>query len=234
MDGKLEKLKIISYSDPKFSKKDGEFEAPFNPEEFTEKYVAEFNNEAPQGSVGTDQKFDKVQPQKYDLKLRLDGTGVARNSYSFGSALSGNKEVESVPDQIKRFRKVATSYSGDTHQVKYVLLIWGPNIFAGRVLSVDITYTLFKPDGTPLRAELIVSIEESIEKNKELRKKNASSPDLTHIRVVKEGDTLPLMTYRIYGDTSYYLEVARVNGLTDFRHLMPGTKIVFPPLDKTA
>ena len=59
-----------------------------------------------------------------------------------------------------------------------------------------------------------------------------SSPDLTHERVVKEGDNLPLMTYRIYGDPKYYLEVARVNGLTNFRKLTPGQKIVFPPIEK--
>jgi len=39
-----------------------------------------------------------------------------------------------------------------------------------------------------------------------------------------------LMCYRIYRDASYYPEVARHNGLTDFRNLVPGTRVSFPPL----
>ena len=57
-------------------------------------------------------------------------------------------------------------------------------------------------------------------------------PDLTHIRVVKEGDTLPSMANDIYGDFSYYLEVAKANNLQDFRNLIPGQKLYFPPFDK--
>jgi nucleoid-associated protein YgaU len=52
------------------------------------------------------------------------------------------------------------------------------------------------------------------------------------VRIVKEGDTLPSMVYKIYGDYKYYLEVAKVNGLNDFRNLQPGKQIFFPPFDK--
>jgi nucleoid-associated protein YgaU len=51
---------------------------------------------------------------------------------------------------------------------------------------------------------------------------------------VKTGDTLPLMCYRIYGDTRYYLQVAAINGMGNFRKLIPGTEILFPPINKTA
>jgi nucleoid-associated protein YgaU len=54
---------------------------------------------------------------------------------------------------------------------------------------------------------------------------------MTHVRLVKEGDTLPALTREIYGDYRYYLEVARVNQLDDFRSLEPGTRLFFPPLD---
>jgi nucleoid-associated protein YgaU len=63
---------------------------------------------------------------------------------------------------------------------------------------------------------------------------NNSSPDLTHIRMVKDGDTLPLMSFRIYGDSKYYLEVAKANNITNFRKLTVGRKIFFPPIEKTS
>jgi nucleoid-associated protein YgaU len=61
---------------------------------------------------------------------------------------------------------------------------------------------------------------------------NNSSPDLTHYRVIKKGDTLPLMCYRIYGDSKYYIQVAKANKLSNFRHLKEGEEIFFPPIAK--
>lgn len=53
---------------------------------------------------------------------------------------------------------------------------------------------------------------------------------MTHIRKVTAGDSLPLMTHRIYGDPNYYLQVAKVNGLVNFRRLASNLDLRFPPL----
>ena len=63
-----------------------------------------------------------------------------------------------------------------------------------------------------------------------LAEKNKQSPDMTHFVEVKAGDTLPLMCFRIYNDASYYLEVAKANGLSSFRRLKMGSFLYFPPL----
>jgi nucleoid-associated protein YgaU len=47
---------------------------------------------------------------------------------------------------------------------------------------------------------------------------------------VKAGDTLPMLCYQIYKDSSYYLAVARLNQLQNFRQLQPGQLLRFPPL----
>ena len=70
------------------------------------------------------------------------------------------------------------------------------------------------------------------DKKTESKEKNNSSPDLSHVKLAKRGDTLPLMCQDIYGDVNMYLEVARVNGITNFRDLEPGTEILFPPIKK--
>ena len=41
----------------------------------------------------------------------------------------------------------------------------------------------------------------------------------------------PLLCHRIYGDSRYYVDVARFNGLQAFRALAPGLTLHFPPLD---
>ena len=66
------------------------------------------------------------------------------------------------------------------------------------------------------------------------RRDNDSSPDLTHLRDVRDGDTLPLLAYDIYGNAQLYLEVARVNKLVNFRRLRSASRLSFPPLDKQA
>jgi nucleoid-associated protein YgaU len=49
---------------------------------------------------------------------------------------------------------------------------------------------------------------------------------------VKSGDTLPLLAKEIYGSSRYYLRLAQVNHIDDFRNLQPGQEIIFPPLAK--
>ena len=73
---------------------------------------------------------------------------------------------------------------------------------------------------------------ESVPDAERERRENASSPDLTHLRDVRDGDTLPLLAYDIYGNAQLYLEVARVNKLVNFRRLRPASRLSFPPLDK--
>ena len=51
------------------------------------------------------------------------------------------------------------------------------------------------------------------------------------VRTVIAGDTLDRLCHRIYGDPRYYLQVAEANKLGNFRKLVPGTTLVFPPLD---
>jgi nucleoid-associated protein YgaU len=92
---------------------------------------------------------------------------------------------------------------------------------------------LFNPDGKPIRAICKVTIRQVTDEEQRVLEENNSSPDLTHFRVVKKGDTLPLMCFKIYGDSKYYLQVAAVNKLSNFRNLSTGTEIFFPPFDKT-
>jgi hypothetical protein len=42
------------------------------------------------------------------------------------------------------------------------------------------------------------------------------------------------MCNSIYGSSAYYIEVARANGLTDFRDLVVGSQLLFPPLRDAA
>jgi len=135
-----------------------------------------------------------------------------------------------VSKVIKEFLSLTAEILSDTHRPPYLKLSWGSLICECILKSANITYTLFKPDGYPLRAKINATFAENIEDKKRTAKEGKESPDVTHQRTVQDGDTLPLMAYRIYGDASYYLKVARFNGLTNFRKLDVGSIIHFPPV----
>ena len=137
-----------------------------------------------------------------------------------------------IIDDIEHFKKVTFDYQGDQHRPNYLKIAWGSLLFKGVLSSLDINFKLFRADGTPLRATASLSVTGFVEDNLRVALENNQSPDLTHFREVKHGDTLPLMTNRIYGDSKYYLEVAKANMIYDFRGLKVGTQIYFPPIEK--
>ena len=112
------------------------------------------------------------------------------------------------------------------------MLSWGKLLFKCCLTNLSVNYKLFRPDGVPLRATARASFEEFREEEQRVREENNNSPDLTHIRTVRKGDTLPLMCHKIYGDSDLYLQIAEVNELTNFRNLETGQKIFFPPIKK--
>ncbi|UWX56711.1 LysM peptidoglycan-binding domain-containing protein [Chlorobaculum sp. MV4-Y] len=229
--GKLEKMLILAFADSQQAESGGKKEADdyvealINPESYTQSYKLKFSKSGQgQGTSGQQLKYEYSEPGEMSFEFLFDNTGII-----------DGKSRDSITEDIEKFRKVLTDYKGDSHEPRHFKLVWGENsIFKGRVTSLEITFKLFKPDGTPLRATAKVTFKSSIEEEKRAATEDRQSADLTHIRKVRAGDTLPLMCFRIYGDSKYYLDVAAANGLDDFRSLTPGAEIRFPPIDKTA
>ena len=195
------------------------FEAMFNPSSYSHKHSISYDQKKTFGQVGTESKFSGVDAEKVSFDLVIDGTGVAPNPNS-----------QDVKTQIRSLSRIAYEYDGSDHEPNVVRLLWGSLIYFGRLESMSVEYTLFKPSGDPLRAKVKLAFVGFMSKEEESLRADRSSPDLSHRVEVQAGDSLPLLCYRIYKDSSYYLEVARFNNLTDFRLLEPGTRIDFPPL----
>lgn len=224
-NGALTKLRIEAYSDAKYSEpvSGGVFETAMNPEKYTLHHKTKQDQTQASGTSNSAPKFEKILPEELELEFVFDRTGV----------LEGFEPTENgVVDDINDFKKVIVEYNGEKHKPNYLMIAWGNLLFKGTMTEMSVEYKLFKPSGAPIRAVAKVKMTGFVEDKLRAAKENNQSPDLTHFRVVQEGDTLPLMTFRIYGDSKYYLEVAKVNGLPNFRKLTPGQKIWFPPLQK--
>lgn len=226
MSGELTKLKIKGYKDERFSQEiaDGEFNTLMNPENYRIRYEVSQNQNQAQGTSSAAPRFNKTLPEDLQLDFVFDRSGVI--------AGFADETGEGIIGDIEKFKKIVLDYNGNQHKPNYLMISWGSLLFKGSLKDIEITYKLFKPDGTPIRASIRATFKGFIEDNLRVARENNNSPDLTHIRVVGEGDTLPLMTFRIYGDSKYYLEVAKANKLVNFRKLTPGQQIYFPPIEK--
>ncbi|RLA26177.1 MAG: peptidoglycan-binding protein [Gammaproteobacteria bacterium] len=235
---KLEKLKITKHdpeATPNLLDDTNSFEVMFNPESFTRQYGNKVQTGAGLGSAtGTTEAIPAGSlPEKLELHLVIDGTGVS----DFGLPIGLGGKTQDVKQQIDAFLEICYLHHGEQHAPNIVKVKWGIIDFTCRLESVNITYKSFDRAGQPLRAELDVIFTEhspTEEQDSSLipASQEAASPDLTHTHIVIAGDTLPLLTKKIYGSSHYYLQVAEVNNLNHFRALHPGQALIFPPLEK--
>ena len=222
MAGPLKKMIIEAHRQLDYSDAAVEtFTVMFNPASYTQKYELKYQDEQGAGTTGSPQVFGKIKPQDYTFDLIFDGTGTAA-------------EEKDVYKEVEFFLKVTGKHDGEIHRPFYLLLSWSKLSVKCVLKSAEITYSLFKSNGDPLRAKVKATFSENIEETLRVAKERKSSPDLTHVRTVLEKNTLPLMSSRIYGDPSYYIQLARFNNLKHFRKLESGTELNFPPIKKVS
>jgi len=239
-EGKLKKLVIRCFKDEKFKDEitDLKYTALLNPEKYAQTFKTEYKKEQASGTSSTDPKFTRSLPSDLDLEFLFDRTGVLVHYGDDPDASSDDTvykdQGNGIKEDLENFKKSVFDYNGEDHKPNYLIITWGSLLFKGILTDLTIEYKLFKPDGTPLRAIAKVKFISHIEAEKRAAQENNQSPDLTHYRIVKDGDTLPLMAHQIYGDSKYYLEVAKVNKITNFRNLRPGQELLFPPIKQLA
>jgi nucleoid-associated protein YgaU len=64
----------------------------------------------------------------------------------------------------------------------------------------------------------------------QLRELNLSSPDRTHVRVLREGETLAHIAREVYGDPRMWRPIAIANDIERPRFIVPGTPLRIPAL----
>lgn len=229
-DGQLKKVEILAFTNKELTKpkKPRKFVIPINPESFSRSLEIKHDKKTPQGSQGTDAKYTSTEPEQIDFEFTLDATNT----------LMGYEESQkgkSVTRQLDDLLQTVYYMNGDIHRPHYLKVIWGEQFTYDCVLTkMDINYTLFHPNGEPLRAKVKVAFKGYVEQNKRVREEKKSSPDLTHVLAFEAGQTLPAMVHEIYGDQAYYRQVAFANNLTSFRNIREGQEIIYPPLQKNS
>ena len=212
-------LKIIPLSDTGFPLRSLPFVAMFNPSSFAVKEDVNWVGDCVEGKESADPVYKSTRARSFTMEFTIDGTGVTN---------SGEKIP--VTAQVALFRTATTKIVGSMHRPPYLLVQYGTFICNCNITSSTVTYTMFDSLGMPIRAKISASFTERTPGGLASLLSMLSSPDLTHSQTVEKGDILPLMTYNIYKDQNYYLQVAKVNKLKNFRKLNAGDTIIFPPI----
>jgi hypothetical protein len=214
--GSLQQMIIEGYKDQDFSSKVGSYTAMLNPQSYSQNYNSQYSVEQGQGTPDASIKYEKSTPSNLNFELLFDATGVV------------NPKRTDLVKEITSFKKVAYDYNGNIHSPNYLKLIWGQSLlFKCRLTSMKVNYTLFKPDGTPLRAKVTVDFKEFQTPSQAITK---NSPDMTHIKTVRAGDSLPELVYDVYQEDAHILSVAKYNHLDTIMNLEVGRQLYFPPL----
>lgn len=109
---------------------------------------------------------------------------------------------------------------------------WGAAwYFEAVLMSINQRFTLFLPDGTPVRATLDAQFQQ-IKDEKLYPRQNPTSGGVGGERVwtVREGETLSWIAYKEYGDAAQWRPIAEANRLSRVRDLKPGTMLMIPTI----
>ena len=243
----LSRMKIIAYKSSEFSQTDlvgrGFFLVQTNPETYKIGYRIEYGNKQESGLSVFDPPWNKNLPRELAFDFLIDGTNAIDTAnplidINFPISDLGNEIFDEVLSrgtvyaQIEWFKATVYNILGERHAPNYLILQWGTLFFRCRLKSMDIEYKLFSPEGFPLRAMIRATFQETVRNSDQERLVKPSSPDVTHQRIVKDGDKLPLMAREIYGDHQYFFEVAKANKLIQFRNLNRGQTVTFPSIKR--
>lgn len=191
----------------------------FNPD--TLKLTKEINwVEKPDlGGDASELAFGGGKAQDLDIPLLFDTTASGkdvRNEYKTLFELA----------MIDKSKKDSKTNQGEPPMVMFQ---WGKFLsFKAVIKSISEEFTMFKSDGTPLRAKVTVGFKQV---NLDPKPQNPTSrSEARKIWVVEEGQRLDWIAFQEYNDSAQWRHIAETNNLENPMVLVPGQVLKLTPL----
>ena len=207
----FEKAKIIPFDENGNESKE-EIRVLFNPEQYSVSKGNQFAAIAIPGRNNPIIQFIKGDAETLSVELLFD------THTEDGDADADEKYFE----RISKLLRIDPAL----HAPPVCVFQWGKLKFKGVIEKIDKKFTMFNKSGNPVRGTVAISFKQYHQPEPPLQ-----SPDRTKIRMIKEGDSLWLLSAREYGTPDKWKEIARANNIENPLDVEPGTQVIVPPLD---
>lgn len=218
-------MTVTAYTDGEFrSVSKSALELPVNPAKVKLTKGIRYAEDRQLGSLNGSNVFVRYRPETFFFECLFDTT----------DAMEDDDENMPVHDMVDALEQRLYDYNTEGHRPSFVKVEYGDIMFFGQLKTLETDYTLFDPDGIPLRAELKVALTGYCSQKEERSHFSKRSPDVSRLITMKEGEALAAICHEIYGDPLLVGQVARFNNLNGYRDIPAGTEILLPMLRKEA
>ena len=190
----------------------------------------------------------KYNPEQFSLSKRTDWDNPGRrleSDWAFPTYRSTSPATLSLDIFLDAFEELFGDVSGDVKKLMdwtkpgppwneppLLEFRWGmSSVLQGMKFyleSVDATYTLFRVDGTPIRATCRISLVEWSNPASRQNPTSGGRPGLeSHVLI--DGETLHSVAWARYGDAALWRALADFNGIDDPLRVPAGTRLLIPP-----
>jgi hypothetical protein len=192
-------------------------EFQFNPKEMSVQKSADWKRDSTPSAENTSAaQFTGSGARSLSLELFLDAT-IATDRNVVGEAETLLACLVPLPKTMHAQKP----------SPPYVRFGWGQVHLLAFVKSVGVKYSLFRPDGTPIRAACAVTLEEvTVNAEKQNPTSGALRPLRSHTLVA--GDSLMSLAYAEYGDPTQWRRLADANGIDDPTATRAGQRLFVP------
>jgi hypothetical protein len=208
----------------------GPIECWFNPKDYTITKKNQWKSDPVVGAALPVAQFGGGQPRSLTLDLLFDASDT-----------SG--DVSGITDELFKLMEVDKSLGSAKNSARppTVTFTWGPTVtFKAVVDNLSVQYTLFSPEGKPLRAQAKLSlIQAEKAQGKSTGKGNPkkNNPTTRAIpglgsHVVRDGDSLASIAFAHYRDATQWRPIAEANGIDDPLRLRRGRTLTIPRLSE--
>ena len=221
----------VAYIEPVNGRHAGErIEVLFNPAEYTIEKGNTYQSTSLPGLATPVHQFVTGNADSLSMELFFD-------TYSPSSRHFQVRPGQDVRD-FTRPLSALLNVDADLHAPPVVRFIWGPPLgsptglhFTAIIEKLTQRFTMFRDDGTPVRATLTVTFKEYKSVEEQLQEIGRESADRTKRVVLKEGDALWMLAAEHYNDPGAWRAIAVRNRIDNPRRLPAGVAIEIPPLE---
>jgi len=216
----LERASLVAYVDKNASVPTTTMTFSYNPTEVKTSRSATWKK--PDGAMTDKPEYISSGPQKATLSIFFDEWG------------SPSGDVSKQVNQLLGWTKpsIESVAQHDRPRPAVVAFQWGKNgALADHkwcIESVSATFTMFRSDGTPIRATCDLSLSEYADNSIPAQNPTSGARESRRSRILGQSDSLASVAFSEYGDATLWRALAILNGIDDPMAIPPGTRILVP------